>query len=270
MTKENKTPTYMVEFYINEEDEIEIEKRHIYMSGKNKCHDDDLCSDYLEEVINIKELKKNTLYHAYLDTWFEVYNSFDGTEYDGGLTLLNLIEVIPNYKEFINEDVDYIEQKNLEYADSDMYLEYLYHEDNWNWCRSKIEPNITISEFIELVPIIAQHNLKLAHRIIVNTRLEKLLGNLYNEEMAKVERKRMKFKRYLTRTKFNIRHTQKSYIVSNLKNLQLNNNFKEIEILHSTIDNLSNDLLLNNSEEEILEHLILTTQAVTELVENFS
>lgn len=259
------SPHIVVEVFINEDNEIEDYKLIAQYCGGE--FGDELSSwcDYYdsysleryglfeERIVN----ETNALYHVSIYFhWYECgglyYNEYD---MDGYIT--NVVKIKTNYRNYLNKQEEYCEQKELSFNDSEI--------ESIDYCGSKysgrsFQPHITYSDLKKYAKIIAKEDIRLAHRIYLgdsdSTLMKDILGKYYDENLHKIESRRIEFKQYIKRNK-NIRYDTEGYFIDSLyyKGLFI----RDALITFDVIDNLSDEILLKSIKKdnfkEILEEI---------------
>lgn len=274
------TPTALISVWINEDGEIEesnlIEEFEGGDYGKRLKDNSDEYDSYILESAGIysKCTEKNSLYHLYINIEYYKYGYYE-PEWDIELTILNTILVQQNYVEFLDsedkysekcklEEIEWEEQRELRAKDRDI-IEIMASDcdDGWNWENFKL--HVTFNEVENLVKNIATFDIKLAHRILINRKsyLEEFLGDLYDENIVKVEGKRLELKEYIKKTR-EFRYTRYGYEATlNSKGYY----GKKVDVSFEDINNLSDEDLLIKNPEELLVQLYYAPEIMNKLMD---
>jgi len=249
--KENEDePQALMSIYINADGEFEdvniIEK---FVGGKWRENiDSDLyeaCDKYFLGSVFAEE-PKDTLYHVYIKLVYSSSWTDCGTEYNMDVEVLQLITIKRDYSKFLEAQEEFEKQNKLKVDDEKFF-------DQADYAGYGEVPNITFNDMQKFAKIIATKDVRLAHRILGAKYAEKMLGKKYNEHLAKIEQRREEFRNYL---RYNqnclVYHTDDGYHISK----RYGN--KSITITYEQISQLSDELLLQNSNEDIFDMLVST------------
>lgn len=265
-------PQVLLSMFINDEGKLEEIKVLDEFIGEEWGHsiknNYDECFEFCDVPVECSE--KNALYHVYASVSWEK-TSYEYEEYDPSYTYHKIIKVMSNYSEFVNKNTEWEEQQKLKELDEGIEVVasgevYNYIEDDEQFDRkSKLTSSITINDVIRFIKIIAEHDIKLAHRFASHWEVKKALNDKYDEEIAKIENKRKEFIKHIKfERRVKTHYDSRGYhISSNHYSLPKG----EFTITFEEIDNISNELLEKYSSEELIEYFINTKSIIKTLKE---
>lgn len=249
-------PDALVSIFVNEDKKIEeshiIEILKPEETGRDLYED---CGDWINQSPEFFQLdiKPNTLYHAYFYLHYYECGGYEYTEWDMEPILLGITEVMSNYRDFIEKEKEYLKQEELKFEDGSVEVENSF---SYSYLSSMEPIQLTRKDFQEIIKIVAEKDLRLAHRISTfSSMAEKTLLDKFNKEIMNIEALRWKFKNFIkNNSNLQIGMTDEGYMVKNKSYSSIPYGAK-ILISHKMIDNLEDDILLTYSCREILEYL---------------
>lgn len=251
-------PDALLEIYINEEGEVEsCEVLTDFRGGEYRLSNSaqENFSDYDIESYAHLFKNKDTLYHTYVaEQWHKT--SYEYEEWDMDIYFLQITEVMSNYRGFLESEEDFNEQLALKDKDNKINIRLEGFNENYGhgWS-SSFDSSISFNDIAALIRTNAKHDIRLSHRLAVShPELQKHLGDLYDEEIVKIEQKRIDFVKYLKYSRdVKMRYTTEGYFIKVQGYM-----FKkgEMPITYKDIENIPDDILLEYSSEHILKYFI--------------
>jgi len=212
------------------------------------CYYDEYHLEYL-----LKDMEPDTLYHAYLHFHFSSCWTDCGTEYDMDVECLQLIPIKRNYSAWLDAQNEYEKQIELSNEDVEAFDNIITYGSAGGG--RYVTPQITFNDLENIVKFIAEKDIRLAHRIITPYYAEKILEDKFDEQLSEIEERRRKFKEYL---KYNdgviVSFDEIGYRVKKRYG------DKELRISYQQIDNLTDEMLLQYTPQDLFDLLVTTPQ----------
>lgn len=247
-------PDVLVSIWVNKDKKIEeVTLVDNFIGGDfGNSIDGDYYDEYILEYL-LKDMTPDTLYHAYLHFHFSSYWTDCGTEYDMDVECLQLIPVKRNYSAWLNIQEEYEKQIDLSNGDEEAFDDVLtYGSANGGMY---VTPQITFNDLENIIKLIAEKDIRLAHRIITPHYAEKILEDKFDKKLSEIEEHRRKFKEYL---KYNER------VIVNFHEtgyrVKKRHGDKELKISYQQIDNLTDEMLLQYTSQDLFDLLVTTSQ----------
>lgn len=257
-------PELLISVYVNENNEIEDSKLLdcfiIGWLGDEIRNDSGYYDKYALDSAGLFEhcSECDTLYHVYLKISFNTVNDYyEGESTETILQILQVLKVKTNYRDFLEKNEHHQEQLKLIEKDVNLGSMSISNEFLNN---SSLNLEINYHDYKNILDMVAQNDIYLAHRMASNDELQLQLGNIYNEKIREVEKQKISFKNFL---RWNVQHdivfNEKGYYVQK-KPLRVFNSFElpikkqTVFISYEDIDGLEDDILLELNNEQLLAH----------------
>lgn len=267
--KKTLRPQVLLSIYINEEREVEeIKVLDEFVGGEygyNLLNDSNDEWDHyaINGSLPNSMRQPDTLYHVYAA--IEHYRcSYEYDEWDSYYEFFNPIKVMTNYRDFINKNEDWIDQQNRKAQDEGISISTdgkVYGKNSENdmdifYGGSSTKTNITLKDIKDFISIVAEKDIRLAHRFAMNYRFKEALGNKYNKEIENMEETRQELIDYIKRcSDFDTRWNDKGYeIEANGYRFPKGKHF----IAFEEINNLTDEILQKHDSAKILDAIIGT------------
>ncbi|MFW6009584.1 MAG: hypothetical protein ACOCP8_10010 [archaeon] len=127
--------------------------------------------------------------------------------------------------------------------------------ESTGWERGLFGSNITYSDLKKYAKIIAEKDIRLAHRIYTGkeNHMKNLLRDYYDEYIHKIETRRMEFKQFI-KNRNDMEFHEAGY---KIYSMSYNDTFvKGAIITFDIIDNLSDEILLESIEKDNFEDIL--------------
>jgi len=260
-------PMALISVYIDEDGKIED---YYFISqfvggdyGDRLGHGSDEYDKYILESSGVYDVctEKDALYHLYINIEYYKSVTWECEEWDSELTILNAILVQTNYRQFLEAEEDRLEQRKLAVNDDNAYISIRDSDDTGCYGSNMI--NLTHNDALGLIRRVAELDVRLAHRIGYNFNLGEILGESYDPNIEKIEKKRNEFKKYIKKSK-DFRYNENGYQVKNIKRSW---NDKTVDVSFEDIDNLSDEDLLTKDPEMLLIQLYYAQEMMNKLMD---